>query len=713
MATVILTAVGTAIGGPIGGALGALAGQALDAELFKPKGREGPRLTDLKLQTSRYGNPIPKVFGTMRVAGCVIWSTDLIETRSTSHRKGQPSTTTYSYAASFAVLLSARPVVGVGRIWADGNLLRGSAGDFKVQTGFRLHAGGEDQSADPLIASLEGAAPAHRGCAYAVFENLQLADFGNRIPSLSFELIADASPPGAGAIAAAVTDGLVADTGVAATIAGFAADGGVAREMAGLLANAADARIVAADGALAMTDAVAVGTTLEDSDYAAASDRDRTARRVAAIETVPRAIELAYYDAARDYQSGAQRARRPGAGTREERVELPAVLTPDGAKTLAERSLARVEAARHRRTIRLAADAAAIAPGAIVAVAGESGRWLVAEASLTGMVTELTLVRLPAVAPSASASGGRSLPAPDLEAGQTIVLAAELPAPGDVALAAPRLSVIAAGTGTGWRRAALSYSPDDGATWADGGATALPAIVGMIAVPPARVGSALADRAGSLEIDLARADMLLADADTAALDRGANLALAGDELLQFGRAESLGGTRWRLSGLWRGRRGTEAAAGFQAVGDRFALLQSDAVAMIDLPVSALGASVTVLASGVGDLDEPAATNAPLGGASVVPPAPVHLALEAGDEPALGWTRRSRLGFRWIDGGDAPLAEERERYRVTITAGGAVRQAIVDTPHCALLPGEAVTGAVIEVRQAGTLGESPPARLTLP
>ena len=66
MATLVLTTVGTLVGGPIGGAIGALVGQRIDGELFKPKGREGPRLTDLKLQTSSYDSQIPRVFGTMR-----------------------------------------------------------------------------------------------------------------------------------------------------------------------------------------------------------------------------------------------------------------------------------------------------------------------------------------------------------------------------------------------------------------------------------------------------------------------------------------------------------------------------------------------------------------------------------------------------------------------------------------------------------------------
>ena len=118
MATLILTAVGGALAGPFGAAIGALAGQYADnALIFRQPNRQGPRLTELALQTSSYGTQIPKLFGTMRVAGTVIWSTDLIESSQTSHAKGQPSTTTYSYSASFAVLLSARPILSIGRIW--------------------------------------------------------------------------------------------------------------------------------------------------------------------------------------------------------------------------------------------------------------------------------------------------------------------------------------------------------------------------------------------------------------------------------------------------------------------------------------------------------------------------------------------------------------------------------------------------------------------
>jgi hypothetical protein len=56
---------------------------------------------------------------------------------------------------------------------------------------WRLYLGAEDQAPDSLIEAKQGAgnAPAYRGLAYAVFERLALANFGRRLPQLSFEVI--------------------------------------------------------------------------------------------------------------------------------------------------------------------------------------------------------------------------------------------------------------------------------------------------------------------------------------------------------------------------------------------------------------------------------------------------------------------------------------------------------------------------------------------
>ncbi len=164
----------------------------------------------------------------MRAAGSIIWATDLVEhSDKKGGKKGQPSVTSYSYTTSFAVALSSRPILGVRRIWADGNLLRGEAGDLKAGGLLRVHTGHGDQAPDPLIAADKGAAecPAFRDCAYVVFEDLALETFGNRIPALTFEVIADD-----GAIALAdLVDPLGVDASASATLgplAGFANEGG-------------------------------------------------------------------------------------------------------------------------------------------------------------------------------------------------------------------------------------------------------------------------------------------------------------------------------------------------------------------------------------------------------------------------------------------------------------------------------------------------------
>jgi len=711
MATLVLGAVGQAIGGSIGRAVGAVVGQAIDGRLFRGAAREGPRLTELAVQTSSYGTPLPKVFGTMRVAGTVIWSTDLIETRATQRGgKGQPGTHMYSYAASFAVALSARPIRGVGRIWAEGKLLRGAAGDWKSATGFRLHRGGEDQAVDPLIASATGATPAYRGLAYAVFEGMQLAEYGNRIPSLTFEVEADDGPVASGAIAAALAPEVAAAGGLA--LGGFAASGSV-RGVLDTLAMLDGGWWRAEGGRLVRQTDAGAAIAVVDAGMAAHGRSPRRRRTVAALTSVPREVAVAHHDPARDYQLGVQRVRRPGPGERIDRVELPAVISAASAKGVAAALVARGEVERTRRQVALGVEGLAIAPGAIVALADEPGRWRVTGSSVAGGGAQLTLVPLGAVPVVSGASSGRVVAAADRVVGRTLLVVADLPGLGEAPLTAPRVSVIATGEGAGWRQAALLYSLDDGASWSHAGATAAAGVIGRIETPPMAASARLVDRRSRTVVRLARSDMVLGDADATLLAHGGNLALLGDELVQFARAEPLGAGRWALSDLYRGLRGTEAAIGMQAVGDRFALIESDGVAAIDLPVTAIGRTLRLLASGVGDTAGPVEARVTITGAAVAPPAPVHAvaALRGDGTLALRWTRRSRAGWAWVDGADAPLVEEREAYRVTLTNGDGTRQTVdVTAPQLVLTTGERPRAATIV--QQGTWAASLPTRIAL-
>jgi hypothetical protein len=190
-----LVSAGTSyLGGVLAGAITGSGGRSTTRSV------EGPRLSEMNGLASSEGAPIPRVYGRARVGGQLIWATRFEEVANTavdrqtsrggkslgsSKRTATTITTTYSYSANLAVGLCEGPIAFVRRIWADGREI-----DQTTLT-IRVHRGSEDQVPDPLIVAKEGAenAPAYRGLAYVVFEKLPLAEFGNRVPQFTFEVV--------------------------------------------------------------------------------------------------------------------------------------------------------------------------------------------------------------------------------------------------------------------------------------------------------------------------------------------------------------------------------------------------------------------------------------------------------------------------------------------------------------------------------------------
>lgn len=197
------TIAGNVIGGPIGGAIGSALGAAIAYELFPPDPVKGPRLADLKAQVSSYGGSIPRAWGAVRMAGNVIWASDLIETEKTEEvggKGGGPDVTTYSYSINCAVGICVGPIAGIRKIWADTELVYdvSDQADIEAQQAskdfsqwFTLYTGTTTQMPDATMESALGAGnvPGYRGLAYIVFTGLPLERYGNRLPNLEFEII--------------------------------------------------------------------------------------------------------------------------------------------------------------------------------------------------------------------------------------------------------------------------------------------------------------------------------------------------------------------------------------------------------------------------------------------------------------------------------------------------------------------------------------------
>lgn len=698
MATVVLTVVGGAIAGPIGATLGAMAGRAIDDQLFAGPPREGPRLRELQVQLSSYGAAIPKLFGTMRVAGTVIWASDLREAGATGG-KGSARVRNYSYSASFAVALSARPIRGIGRIWAEGKLLRGAAGDWKTRTGFRWYPGDETQTADPLIESIVGIgnAPAHRGLAYAVFEDLALADFGNRIPSLTFEVEADSGPVPVGRIAETLGEGAIRAEAAGPALIGYAASGERRRDaVAALIDPLGGWYAPDGDGTVLRLGPGSTRVITADGPVGDGPEWRRPAR-------VPSDVAIAYHDIDRDFQAGVQQVLHPGGARRMLRVELPAALQAAQAAAIAGDIAARAALAGEVRTIGLDWRALDLAPGDRVTIAGEAGMWRVRRLRIESMRITLDLVRIAVATLPVPPAVGQPRLAADVVAGATRLMLVELP--GEAGDTAPTIAAAAAGTREGWRRATL-LTGDDRVGWTEIGDSAAPATMGIVTRPPGSASALIEDRANTIEVTLLHDDMTLDGIDALALDRGGNAALVGDEIVQFAAAERIGAARWRLSRLWRGRRATEAAIDRHRTEEAFLLLDPAALRRIEQPLPAVGQVVAAMAVGVAADDVARATVIPTGTA-LVPPAPVHLtAVMRAGMLELRWVRRARGSAAWRDGVELPLGEEREAYRVTIDSLGTVD---VTEPVLRIAPPS--TAITVAVRQIGTNGPSPAATLT--
>ena len=717
MATLVLSTVGNALGGPIGGAIGSLIGRSIDQSLFGPGPRRGPRLNDLGVQSSSYGTQVPRIYGTMRAAGSVIWATDLKESSEPQGgAKGQPETIVYSYSASFAVALSSRAARGVGRIWADGKLLRGVAGDFKVKTGFRFYPGDEDQPIDALIASVEGIdrTPAFRGLALAVFEDLQLAEFGNRIPFLTFEVIGDQADPTLGDILRDASGGAV-DATAPEIVRGYAAYGPsrhsaiepLIEQFAVPLFDDGDRiRSTLPDLRQLHPDEVGCGAGVDPSP--------KSERLQAPVRTLPRSLALSYYDPTRDYQTGQMRATGATSAGIDEAVELPVVMDAAQAKGLAQSHIARRWAQRDRLVLRLPPCQLAVEPGQMVAL-DDGSAWRVEQATVEEWVVKLELSPAWQAVGATPADGGAHLPATDLVASPTEMAVLDLPDLGVGRHDVPAIHVAACQPSADWRAVPIEIAVSGEVRTVSSARSE--AVIGAALTVLSTGQSAIFDLVNTVDVELFDPEHWLESRDDDALANGANLASLGPELIQFGVATPIGGRRFRLSKLLRGRRGTEWAMDGHAPQERFTLLSANSLQRIELPMEALGSAIGVTARGLADGN---ATPASLTvrGEALRPPSPVHLLAArtpSGDLHAT-WIRRSRVGWSWLDGTDVALGEIAERYRVrveggagSITTDATVPEALIANGALASLGPGPLTVLVVQV---GDYGESHPASIII-
>lgn len=206
---VVGAAAGFMMGGPAGAMYGAQIGMTVGGYLDPPKGptMEGPRISDLAVQTSTYGAFIPRCYGTIGQFGNVFWLEnnklkEVVKKTSSGGKGGGSSATTktYTYFATLAVGVCVGPVDGIRRIWAGPTLVYDAGSGEKNSIissnktkakNFVFYLGTDTQMPDSRMQADLGSAnvPAYRGLCYVVIKDFALAKYGNAIPPFKFEVI--------------------------------------------------------------------------------------------------------------------------------------------------------------------------------------------------------------------------------------------------------------------------------------------------------------------------------------------------------------------------------------------------------------------------------------------------------------------------------------------------------------------------------------------
>lgn len=217
-----------------GGAIGSMFGMpqmgfmvgSMLGGLFANKNKEKPKIGDLRVAASTYGIGIPKVWGTQRVSGNLIWAPDIWwrkrkkkKGESLTGGKGGKATGEYDYFADFAYAICEGPAVDILRVWMDAELIYDKLGkgqyyapgtrpapmtkeEYKKKMKSlsdpnikpRIYMGTDSQLPDPYMnAKLAGLSPGYRNVVYLTWSACPLELFGDRVPSVSVEIVTKAN----------------------------------------------------------------------------------------------------------------------------------------------------------------------------------------------------------------------------------------------------------------------------------------------------------------------------------------------------------------------------------------------------------------------------------------------------------------------------------------------------------------------------------------
>lgn len=358
---------------------------------------------NLNWSVDTWNKTIPLTMGNRRIAGELIWAEAI------SYDVNGNAFASFAVSFGYPLDPNEYSALTCKRIWANGNLIYdGTASPAIGLPGmtFRFYPGSRFQSVDPLISSIRGssAASAYRPMIYLVFQSLPLAQLLNQVPFVSAELVASvgrfnlSDVIGAVALRSGYAAGQVVVSGISDQCDGaIELNDFTFQQFLTQLSDPYNFSILDGEGAIkverrAVGGSLVIDAVLSDTVCLTKSDTDDVVLLDRSEDTqLPYQVEISYLDAAIDYQSTLQAARRPARPVLStpsiviKRVDLPLIMTADEALALAYLTLYRGFVEQLKLSFGLPPRYLGIEPGDVVSLStgGATYTLLILQSTLT------------------------------------------------------------------------------------------------------------------------------------------------------------------------------------------------------------------------------------------------------------------------------------------------------------------------------------------
>ena len=402
-----------------------------------------------------------------------------------------------------------------------------------------------------------------------------------------------------------------------------------------------------------------------------------TITRTQEIE-LPKRINVVYLTRLSNYQSATQYSQRQVTSSLEAvTLDLPIVCDDQIAKNIADKTLFSTWMGRSSYQFELPLSYAQLEPTDVITVTVSGITHTIRITSTRTFAA--SYIQVQGISENAAtldfytapANGTGLLQANNAVATTSLVFL-DIPAmPADSATSAS-LRFAGCGITSNWKGSAIYRSDDGGANYAR-----LIDLTSMSAIGNA--SNALSsgptnvfDETGSVAVLLIDNNPLQSVTQLAVLN-GANVALLGNEIIQFTTATLVQPNQYTLTGLLRGRLGTEWAVGTHVAGETFVLLDSN-VGKVNMPSNLFGLLRAYKPVTYGStLTATTEQDFTYSAAALKPYSPVQIAgtRDGSNNLTINWVRRTRLGGDWKDYVDVPLNETSEAYEIDIMNGSNV------------------------------------------